>query len=89
MIGCRMMFSRYSRRANPEPADRLSSIRGRGAMMNEQTLQIPLLAGFLGLMFGWLIFGFFLNGIVLAIVSVIIAIVAFAGGFLVTTMRKR
>ena len=26
--------------------------------MNEQTLQIPLLAGFLGLMFGWLIFGF-------------------------------
>jgi hypothetical protein len=58
-------------------------------MMNEQTVQIPLLAGFLGLMFGWLIFGFFLNGVVLAIVSVIIAIMAFAGGFLVTTMRKR
>ena len=53
--------------------------------MDEQPYGVPLLAGFLGLMIGWLIFGFFLDGVVLAIVSIVAAIVAFAGGYVVTT----
>jgi len=40
-------------------------------------------------MIGWLIFGFFLNGVVLAIVCIVIAIVTFAGGYAVVMMRKR
>ena len=40
-------------------------------------------------MIGWLIFGFFLNGVVLAIVCIVIAIVTFAGGYAVMMMRKR
>jgi hypothetical protein len=59
------------------------------AYVNEQTLGIPLLTGFLGLMIGWLIFGFFINGITLAIVCVVVALVCFGGGYVVTTMRKR
>lgn len=57
--------------------------------MDEQRFGIPLLSGFLGLMIGWLIFGFFLNGVVLAIVCIVIAIVTFAGGYAVVMMRKR
>ncbi|HVX30734.1 MAG TPA: hypothetical protein VHA53_09665 [Nitrolancea sp.] len=57
--------------------------------MDEQTFGMPLLAGFLGLMIGWLIFGFFLNGVVLAIVCIIIAVLAFAGGYVVSMRRKR
>lgn len=57
--------------------------------VDEQTYGIPLLAGFLGLMVGWLIFGFFLNGIVLAIVCVVAALIALAGGYAVVMMRKR
>ncbi|HEX7101042.1 MAG TPA: hypothetical protein VF201_00230 [Nitrolancea sp.] len=57
--------------------------------MDEQRYGLPLLTGFLGLMISWVIFGFFLNGVVLAIVCVIIAIVAAAGGYAVMMMRKR
>jgi len=57
--------------------------------VDEQRFGIPLLSGFLGLMIGWLIFGFFLNGVVLAIVCIVIAIVTFAGGYAVVMMRKR
>jgi hypothetical protein len=57
--------------------------------LDEQTFGMPLLAGFLGLMIGWLIFGFFLNGVVLAIVCIIIAVLAFAGGYVVSMRRKR
>jgi len=57
--------------------------------VDEQRFGLPLLSGFLGLMIGWLIFGFFLNGVVLAIVCIVIAIVTFAGGYAVMMMRKR
>ena len=59
------------------------------ADVNEQRFGTPLLAGFLGLMIGWLIFGFFLDGVVLAIVCIVIAIICFGGGYVVTMRRKR
>lgn len=59
------------------------------AHVDEQRFGIPLLTGFLGLMIGWLIIGFFLDGIVLAIVCAVIAIVCAAGGYAVMAMRKR
>jgi hypothetical protein len=57
--------------------------------VDEQKYGIPLLSGFLGLMIGWLIFGFFLNGITLAVVCIVIALVALGGGYVVTTKRRR
>ena len=57
--------------------------------VDEQKYGIPLLSGLLGLMIGWLIFGFFLNGITLAVVCIVIAIVAFGGGYVFMTTRRR
>jgi hypothetical protein len=57
--------------------------------VDEQRYGLPLLTGFLGLMISWVVFGFFLSGVVLAIVCVIIAIVAAAGGYAAVMMRKR
>jgi len=58
------------------------------ADVDEQQYGLPLLTGFLGLMIGWVIFGFFLNGVVLAIVCAITALITAAGGCAVM-MRKR
>jgi hypothetical protein len=59
------------------------------AQVDEQRYGLPLLTGFLGLMIGWVIFGFVLSGVVLAIVCIIVAIVAAAGGYAAMMMRKR
>ena len=49
----------------------------------------PLLFGFIGLIVSWLILGFFISALVLAIVTIIIGIVSFGLGYLVMTMRDR
>lgn len=49
----------------------------------------PLLFGFFGLMISWLILGFFISALILAIVSIAIGIVSFGLGYLVMTLKER
>lgn len=83
------MISSGLREVDVWPRQRRSINGMERTHVDEQRYGLPLLTGFLGLMISWVIFGFFLNGVVLAIVCVIIAIVAAAGGYAVMMMRKR
>lgn len=52
-------------------------------------LGMPLLFGFLGLMVSWLILGFFISALILAIVCIAIGIASFGLGYLVMMKRDQ
>lgn len=83
------MISSGSREVDICPRQRRSINGMERVQLDEQRYGLPLLTGFLGLMISWVIFGFFLSGVALAIVCIVIAIVAAAGGYAVVLMRKR